>query len=131
MRNQPLKEFCWKIATTEEADREIQRLMDRKKIVSPPISEELQQENAEAVAKFSDGLVVDGEPVRLTALLNKEVLRLDGSDALSGSLLDMAQTLLAHPFAKKLKVQFRSWDNFKDGIQNDGSNGNSQGIYPW
>ena len=125
-------ESVGQIAKTEASlEREIQRHIDepKKKIISPPISEELQQENAEAVAKFSDGLEVDGKPVRLTALLNKELLRLDGSDALSGSLLDMAQTLLAHPFVKNLKVQFRSWDNFKDGIQNDGSNGKLTRAY--
>ena len=72
---------------------------------------------------------VDGEPVRLSALINRMIQGMDGSTELSGAILDMAQTLLAHPFAKKLKVEFRSWDNFKHGIQNDGNNGKLTRAY--
>ena len=109
------------IAATEEAlERELKRHIDeprRRRLKTIPLSEELQSENATALEGFLNGLQIDGEPIRLTALLNKVVLSMDGSTELTASLLDMAQTLLAHPYAKKLKVEFRSRDRFKDGIQ--------------
>ena len=129
----PQNESVGEIAHTEaDLEREIQKHIDEPKnprLKKNPLSQELQQENEQAVTGFLDGMKVDGEPVRLSALINRMIQGMDGSTELSGAILDMAQTLLAHPFAKKLKVEFRSWDNFKHGIQNDGNNGKLTRAY--
>ena len=128
-----LHQSVGEIATSEEAlDREINRHLNEPRnpaIKEIPLSPELAQENSEAVQEALGGAQIDGEPIRLGAYLDRIVMLGRGSSTIDGAILDMAQVLMSHPFAKNLKVQFRSWENFKDGIENDGSNGKITRAY--
>ena len=127
------QESVGEIVGTEAAlNREIQR--HKNELRTPPINnvplgQDLVQENEAAVQNFLGGAQMDGEPIKLSAYLQRIVMLEPGATNLDGSILDMAQTLLAHPFARNLKVKFESWENFRKGISNDGSNGKLTRAY--
>lgn len=127
------QESVGEIAGTEAAlNREIQR--HKNELRTPPINnvplgQDLVQENEAGVQNFLGGAQMDGEPIKLSAYLQRIVMLEPGATNLDGSILDMAQTLLAHPFARNLKVKFESWENFKKGVSNDGSNGKLTRAY--
>ena len=115
------------IAYTQQ-DLEDQIKLEQSELRSPkinklPIPQGLVEENDAAVQRHLGGAKVDGGPIRLSAFLSKLPDFLKGSTELDGALVDMAQTLLSHPFTRSLKVEFTSWDNFKNFVENDGSNG--------
>ena len=109
----------------EQAQKEVRS----PRLVRNPIQGELAQENAQAIESFMGDYKIDGAPVTLGSYLNKLIQTIPGVSNIDGVILDMAHSLLNHPFAKNLKVEFRSWDNFKDGIENDGSNGKLTRAY--
>ena len=127
------QESVGEIAGTEAAlNREIKR--HKNELRTPPINnvplgQDLVQENEAAVQNFLGGAQMDGEPIKLSAYLQRIVMLEPGATNLDGSILDMAQTLLAHPFARNLKVKFESWENFRKGVSNDGSNGKLTRAY--
>ena len=126
-------ESVGEVAHSEESlEREIKRHINEPKsprLNNLPLEESLTEENSKAVQDALGGAEIDGKPIRLGAYLDRIVMLERGTSTVDGAILDMAQVLMNHPFTKNLKIQFRSWENFKDGVENDGSNGKITRAY--
>ena len=95
----------------------------------PPLPEQLIEENSVALQRFLGGAVIDGEPIRLEAYVNRMLNTIVGVSSVDSDILDMAQQLMSHPYAKDLEVKFESWENFKLGASSDGRNGKITRAY--
>lgn len=114
--------------TPDVIEREIESSIEKPTSL-PPLAQGLIEENLVALQKFLGGAVMDGEPIRLEAYINRMLNTIVGEGSVDSDILDMAQQLMSHPYAKDLNVKFESWDNFKKGVSSDGRNGKITRAY--
>jgi len=127
--NMANSESVGEIASTPDViEREIASSIE-KPTSPPPLAQELIEENSVSLQKFFGGAVMDGEPIRLEAYINRMLNTIVGEGSVDSDILDMAQQLMSHPYAKDLNVKFESWDNFKKGVSSDGRNGKITRAY--